>query len=129
MLYHDYFICLLMYLNLSVTCTNMDRKKWRCCCLCNQWGKLIFLLKVIVFFFSWKYVLISLKCKDSKEAALKKNLAPADEVHCILYVISAKANLTTKISKSMKIMKSVLQRIQKDGNFFLNSQDILFFIC
>lgn len=80
-------------------------------------------------FFSWKYVLISLKCKDSKEAALKKNLAPADEVHCILYVISAKANLTTKISKSMKIMKSVLQRIQKDGNFFLNSQDILFFIC
>lgn len=76
-------------------------------------------------FFSWKYVLISLKCKDSKEAAL----APADEVHCILYVISAKANLTTKISKSMKIMKSVLQRIQKDGNFFLNSQDILFFIC
>lgn len=54
------------------------------------------------------------ECKDSKEAALKKNLAPADEVHCILYVISAKANLTTKISKSMKIMKSVLQRIQKD---------------
>nr|XP_034321641.1 uncharacterized protein LOC117688068 [Crassostrea gigas]XP_034321642.1 uncharacterized protein LOC117688068 [Crassostrea gigas] len=54
------------------------------------------------------------ECKDSKEAALKKNLTPADEVHCILYVINAKANLTTTISKSINIMKSILQRIQKD---------------
>lgn len=26
MLYYDYFICLLMYLNLLVMCINMDRK-------------------------------------------------------------------------------------------------------
>lgn len=54
------------------------------------------------------------ECKDSKEAALKKNLTPADEVHCILYVISAKAILSTKISKSLKMMKSIFQKKQKD---------------
>lgn len=63
-------------------------------------------------------VLISFKGKDSKEAALKKNLTPADEIHCILYVISAKTNITTKTSKSINIMKSILQRKQKDGKYF-----------
>lgn len=54
------------------------------------------------------------KCKDSKEAHLQKNLTPAEEVHCILYVISAKSSLSTNISKSLKIMKNILQRKHKD---------------
>lgn len=54
------------------------------------------------------------KCKDSKEAHMKKNPTPEDEVHCILYVISAKSSLSTTISKSLKIMKNIIKRNHKD---------------
>lgn len=54
------------------------------------------------------------ECMDLKEASLKKNLSPADEVHCILYVISADSSLSTNISKSLKEMINILQRNHND---------------
>lgn len=81
----------------------------------NGTDEIIFSLKVIIF--SKKYVLISYKCKDLKEASLKKNLIPADVVHCILYVISADSSLSTNISQSLKEMKNILQRKHNDGIF------------
>lgn len=51
---------------------------------------------------------------DLKEVSLEKNLSPADEVHCILYVISADSSLSTKISKRLKEMINILQRNHKD---------------
>lgn len=54
------------------------------------------------------------KCKDSNEVPLKKNPTPEDEVHCILYVISAESSLSPNISKSMAKMKTMLQRKHKD---------------
>lgn len=84
----------------------------------NGTNEINFSLKVIIF--SQKVCLISYKCKDSKEASLKKNLVPGDVVHYILYVISADSSLSTNISQSLKEMKNILQRKHKDGNFFFS---------
>ncbi|XP_052694967.1 uncharacterized protein LOC128173291 isoform X3 [Crassostrea angulata] len=38
---------------------------------------------------------------------INKNPTPADEIHCILYVIRASSNLSTEVSKSFKEIKKV----------------------
>lgn len=42
--------------------------------------------------------------------------SPANEIHCILYVINAKTNLTS-MPESLKVMTEILQSKNEEGNF------------
>lgn len=56
--------------------------------------------------------------KDSKEDLVRKNPTLADKVHCILYVIHANSNLTSKRTASIKLMKEIKDSKNNEGIFF-----------
>lgn len=50
---------------------------------------------------------------------INKNPTPADEIHCILYVIRASSNLSTEVSKSFKEIKKVQNSRKGEGMYLM----------
>lgn len=50
---------------------------------------------------------------------INKNPTPADEIHCILYVIRASSNLSSEVSKSFKEIKKVQDSRKGEGMYLI----------
>lgn len=56
------------------------------------------------------------------EPFIRKNPTPKDQMHCILYVVKASSNLSTKVSPVVELMQDVRQLIL-EGMFLLSESN------